>query len=179
MHYAGLGGSSVATWTADVTPGQYAVDVTWYADPNRATNAPFTVLDGNVSRGTTLINQRQSPAGSLDQGVTWQTLGTYTLTGNRLVVQLSNNANGYVIADAIRIRPVTNLSASPAGTDASEADLAVTTEQNRHQLRLVQGRSPAVHAEDPRHSASFWELLIAELAAEKRTRQRHDASKTF
>src|SRR5204863_356774 len=107
MHFAGQGsGLSTATWTATVAPGQYEVAVTWYADPNRATNAPFTVLDGSSPRGTTLVNQQQSPADFSDAGVSWKSLGTFSVTGTSLVVQLSNLANGYVIADAIRIKPV-------------------------------------------------------------------------
>jgi parallel beta-helix repeat protein len=107
MHYAGLGsGLSVATWTAQVTPGQYEVAVTWYADPNRASNAPFTVLDGNLTRGTTLVNQRLSPGDFSESGVSWKKLGIYTVSGTTLVVKLTNLANGYVIADAIRIVPV-------------------------------------------------------------------------
>ena len=53
-----------------------------------------------------LVNQQLAPQGFSDQGSTWQDLGTFTITGNQLVVQLSDNANGYVLADAIRIEKV-------------------------------------------------------------------------
>ncbi len=37
---------------------------------------------------------------------TWQELGVYEPTSGTLAVTLANNANGYVIADAVRIEPV-------------------------------------------------------------------------
>jgi hypothetical protein len=79
------------------------VAVTWSADPNRATNAPYTVLDGATALGTVAVNQQQAPSDFTDQGVGWKNLGTFTVTGNTLTVTLSNAANGYVIADAVRI----------------------------------------------------------------------------
>jgi hypothetical protein len=107
MHYAAPGdGSLVATWTFAVAPGTYRVSVTWPAQSNRATNAPYTVLDGTTSLGTVAVNQQLPPSGFSDQAVTWQDLGTFTITGNTLVVQLSNAANGFVIADAVRIQRV-------------------------------------------------------------------------
>jgi hypothetical protein len=107
MHYsAGGWGANLATWTFTVTPGQFDVSATWVSSPNRATNAPYTVLDGATPVGTIPVNQQVAPSGFSDQGGTWQDLGTFTLTGNTLVVQLSDNANGFVIADAVRIQKV-------------------------------------------------------------------------
>jgi hypothetical protein len=107
MHYAPAGtGSNVATWTFTVTPGQYDVSVTWWAWAGRASNAPYTVLNGSTALGTALVNQQLAPSGLSDQGSTWQDLGSFTILGNQLVVRLSDNANGYVIADAIRIAKV-------------------------------------------------------------------------
>ena len=99
-------GSSTATWIFTVTPGQFRVSTTWLAYSNRATNAPYTILDGSTSKGTILVNQQAAPSGFSDQGGTWQDLGTFTISGNQLVVQLTNNANGYVIADAVRIERI-------------------------------------------------------------------------
>jgi hypothetical protein len=168
MHYAGLGGgASVATWSADVTPGQYAVDVTWYADPNRATNAPYTVLDGVASRGTTRVNQQLSPVGTLEQGATWQTLGTYTISGNRLIVQLTNNANGYVIADAIRVRQVaTSAAASIILANAREVPVFTDTPQFGERVPAPSTlKSESINSrQDPRLSAHFWDSLLSDLA---------------
>jgi hypothetical protein len=99
-------GSDKATWTFAVVPGAYQVAVTWVAHPNRADNAPYTVLDGTTSLGTVRVNQQLAPSDFTDQGVGWKVLGTYTVTGSTLVVQLSNDADGYLNADAVRIQKV-------------------------------------------------------------------------
>ncbi len=44
-----------------------------------------------------------APSGDQSNGVTWQSLGTFHITSGTLAVRLSDNANGYVIADAVRI----------------------------------------------------------------------------
>ena len=56
---------------------------------------------------TVAVNQQLVPGTFTDQGVGWSTLGTFSVSGGTLTVSLSNNANGYVIADAIRIRKAT------------------------------------------------------------------------
>jgi hypothetical protein len=55
-------------------------------------------------------------------------MGTFTINGNQLVVQLSNSANGYVIADAIRIQFLGNAAtvqvkdgATPIGNGGSDS----------------------------------------------------------
>ncbi len=105
LHYSAAGvGNDVATWTFTVTPGQYRVAATWRQEPNRATNSPFTVYDGSAALATILVNQELAPNDFTDQGVGWKNLGgTYTITGTSLVVKLTDAANEYVIADAIRI----------------------------------------------------------------------------
>ena len=53
---------------------------------------------------TVAVNQRVGPSGFADQGVDWQDLGAeYDVTGGTLTVRLTNAANGFVIADAVRI----------------------------------------------------------------------------
>jgi len=109
VHYVGAGsGSEVATWTFNVAPGTtYQVAVTYSAQGNRATNAPYTVYDASTSLGTVAVNQQLTPSDFIDQGVGWKTLGNFTPSGSTLVVKLTNAANGYVIADAVRIQSVT------------------------------------------------------------------------
>ncbi len=102
-------GSSTANWTFDVTPGQYQVATSWTQHGNRATNSPFTVLDGANSLGTVQVNQELAPDDFTDQGAAWENLGTFTINGNTLSVQLSNAANEYVMADGVRIERVGNL----------------------------------------------------------------------
>jgi hypothetical protein len=114
VHYMAAGiGSNTARWTAVVTPGQYEVAVSWSPYVNRATNAPFGVLDGAVSLGTTAVNQQLAPVDFADQGAGWKTLGTFSIAGNSLTVSLDDNANLYVIADAVRIQRVGDLPTTP------------------------------------------------------------------
>ncbi len=89
-------GSSVATWTLNFpVSGQYQVLARWTAHPNRATNALYTVThDGGVSALS--ANQKRD-------GGKFNRLGTFFFTaGQSYTVTLDNNANGFVIADAIR-----------------------------------------------------------------------------
>ena len=83
--------------------GTYSVAATWLAGSNRATNAPFTVRDGATTLATLQLNQELAPDDFIDQSVGWENLGTFDVTGNTLIVQLNDDANEYVIADAVRI----------------------------------------------------------------------------
>jgi hypothetical protein len=113
VHYATQGtGSKVATWNfSGLQPGSYRVSATWPKSSLYATNAPFTVYDAGRSMATLRINQEAGPSGLSADGSSWRDLGTFTITGNQLVVKLNNNANDRVAADAIRIERV-----APTGT---------------------------------------------------------------
>lgn len=50
------------------------------------------------------VNQELVPEGFVHYSLAWQVLGTFTVTGNSLVVKLGNNANDVVIADGIHIQ---------------------------------------------------------------------------
>lgn len=102
-HAAGNGNGS-ATWTFNNVPtGAYEVFAKWIPFSNRATNAPYTVLDGGATLGTVAVNQQLFPTGEQSNGITWQSLGMFNTSTGTLAVQLRDNANGLVIADAIRI----------------------------------------------------------------------------
>ena len=108
VQFAGLGdGSQIATWTfSGLMPGMYRVSATWSSHPNRATNAPYTIFDGMTSLGTVEVNQQLAPDDLSTLGSAWEDLMIVQITGSTLVVELSNLANGFVIADAIRVQPV-------------------------------------------------------------------------
>ena len=102
---AGGDGSQIATWTfigleAGAT---YRVAVTWKAPSGNATNASFTIFDSAVADATKTVNQRIAPNDMSIADKSWEDLGTYQVTGTTLTVQLSNLADGTVVADAIRI----------------------------------------------------------------------------
>lgn len=102
-HSAG-NGSGQATWSFGNLPtGAYEVFAKWIPFSNRATNAPYTVLDGGATLGTVLVNQQQFPTGEQSNGITWQSLGFFSTSTGTLNVRLNDNANGLVVADAIRL----------------------------------------------------------------------------
>jgi hypothetical protein len=112
--YKGIGsGVETATWTlSGLVPGDYLVSATWESYSNRAVDAPYTVLDGSTALGTVTVDQRQAPAGFVEDGVWWQDVGVYQLAGDTLVVRLSDQAGpsgSYVIADAVRVERVGGL----------------------------------------------------------------------
>jgi uncharacterized protein (DUF1800 family) len=99
-------GTNTASWTfTGLVPGQYRVAATWPEAADRASNAPYTVLDGPTALTTVAVNQRTAPASFSDGGTGWRDLGTvFRITGNTLTVRLSDQANGVVAADAVRIQ---------------------------------------------------------------------------
>ena len=101
LRYAAGSATTTATaaWTfRDLLPGRYRVSATWSPLPNRATDAPYV-----INSRTIRVNQKNAPRGLTDAGVDWSDLGYFEVAGNELVVQLGNQANNYVIADAVRI----------------------------------------------------------------------------
>jgi hypothetical protein len=93
-------GTLKAAWRPTITTaGNYEIFAWWVADPNRATDAPYTIYYSGGS-ATVDVNQRTN-------GTKWNSLGTYPFdAGTNGYVELSNNADGYVTADAIMLMPV-------------------------------------------------------------------------
>tara|TARA_R110002072_G_scaffold243821_2_gene403150 strand:- start:147970 stop:171135 length:23166 start_codon:yes stop_codon:yes gene_type:complete len=107
------GALDTADWTiSGLTPGVYRVAATWATRGHSAvSNAPFTIHDGATAAAATLatvlIDQSQNPDDFADDGAFWEYLGDpITITGTELTVRLTD-ANGLVLADAIRVEPVT------------------------------------------------------------------------
>jgi RHS repeat-associated protein len=97
VHAAGTG-ASVFTWTLGVpAAGTYQVYARWTQHPNRATNAKYTV---NHSAGTTVATVNQALGGGQ-----WSLLGTFSFGAGSTAISLSDEANGYVIADAVMLAP--------------------------------------------------------------------------
>ncbi|MFI7273842.1 exo-alpha-sialidase [Streptomyces sp. NPDC049879] len=99
---AGTGTSTVRWRPAVPGDGSYRIEVSYTPHTNRASNAPYTVTHAT---GTTTVRVDQRAAGTTDpRGGTWASLGTFTLTaGLATAIELTNDANGYVTADAIRL----------------------------------------------------------------------------
>ncbi len=100
----GGGTGDKASWQfTGLEVGWYEVLVTYPSEGNQATDAPFTVYDGAVARGTVRISQKVAPSGAVFEGSPWESLGKFSITGDTLRVELSDDADGNVIADAVRI----------------------------------------------------------------------------
>ena len=124
IHAPGTG-TGTATWAfGGILPGQYQVFARWIAFSTFASNAPYTVFDGSTSQGTVRVNQQLLPTGDSSNGVVWQSLGTYNNTTGTLKVQLGDNANGYVISDAIRI-VAGGIGAQVPEMDVSSQDVSI------------------------------------------------------
>ncbi len=97
LEAAGGTGSKIAMWDAELTggPGSYEVFVWYAASSNHATNAPFTINHDGES-DTVLVDQTIN-------GDQWVSLGTYDFADNdEENVTLSDDADAYVIADAVK-----------------------------------------------------------------------------
>ena len=94
-----------SSWVFPVNSGQsYTVSVTYTEHENRATNAPFRIEDGINILWSGAVNQQQAPSDFTESGVGWKNLSTVTPGSDFLITLLQNDvANGYVIADAVRI----------------------------------------------------------------------------
>jgi len=129
-------GSDVATWQVATVPGEsYTIYTTWAPHSNRATNAPYTIYDGDTLLERIEVNQEQTPAGETADGATWYPLGTYTTSSNALTIRLSDDANEYVIADAVRVVGEVGGSPSPEpSTDPTPevADLDADGVEDQH-----------------------------------------------
>jgi uncharacterized protein (DUF1800 family) len=108
LAYAPAGtGTETATYTfTGLEPGQYRVSATWPGYSSDANNTPYTVYDGTTAAGTIQVDQTVDSAGFTDGSSAWQDLGIFTITGPTLVVKVTDNANGPVLADAVRIERV-------------------------------------------------------------------------
>ncbi|MCU0750791.1 MAG: alpha-L-rhamnosidase N-terminal domain-containing protein, partial [Akkermansiaceae bacterium] len=99
--YAPAGdGSSRAEFRPNlVAGGWYHVHARWTSHPNRATNAPFAI---HHLRGQTTVRVDQE-----QDGGDWVLLGTFEFDGGSTGhVVLSNDANEFVIADAVKFEPL-------------------------------------------------------------------------
>lgn len=90
-------GTNQATWSFSVTAGQYDLSAQWSADSGRATNATYRVYNNGVEIGAQVFNQRVN-------GGQFNLFDTrYNVAGGTLTVELTDTANGGVIADAVKV----------------------------------------------------------------------------
>ena len=90
-----------AVWTPDIQAGDaYDVYARWTAAAGQATDAPYTI---HHSGGATVVTVDQTTSGGQ-----WVLLGTFTMEpGQNHRVELTDEADGTVVADAIKLSPQT------------------------------------------------------------------------
>lgn len=120
-HYIPRGdGSATATWRAEGIPsGRYDVQTTWTHHINRASNAPFTIIDGTKNRGTVRVSEENIPQGFTVNGWPFQSIGQFDIISGSVTVRLTNDADEYVISDTVRLVRVGNV--APASSSSSAA----------------------------------------------------------
>lgn len=134
-----------ATWLfPSLQNGKYNVWTTWSRYPHLATNAPFTLHNNNRTLETT-VNQQKNPRKKFDDG-RWEKLGTFDINGT-LEVRLTNDADGYVVADAVRIEYVGPADPLPEcwdGVDNDEDGLIDFPEDPDCESRKDDGETDAI-----------------------------------
>lgn len=97
-------GTNLARWRPAIPgDGRYEVLVSYTADPNRASNAKYAVRHAT---GTTTVTVNQRVRATPDNRTgEWLSIGIFTFkAGLGGYVQLTDAADGFVIADAVRFR---------------------------------------------------------------------------
>ncbi len=109
INWTDPGDGDTASWTFEVVPGSsYQVSATWFHHPTAATDAPYTIYDGAAPITTVNVNQQVAPVQFSESGAMWDDLtSSITIASDTLTVELSDLADGRVVADAIRIQRVT------------------------------------------------------------------------
>jgi hypothetical protein len=105
-HAPGIG-TSTAVWSLNVAPGAWEVFTTWTPGADRATDAPYVVYIDGTSRGSAIpLNQQLAPNDGNYDNHLWKSLGIFDVLAGRIDVQLSDAANGLVVADGVIAVPV-------------------------------------------------------------------------
>lgn len=102
QHSSPGNGERVATWNLNIVK-TFDIYAKWTSNPNRGSNVKYTIhhLDDNdnLVSDTVTVDQRED-------GGTWVKLGRYRMSALTGRVTTSNDADGYVIADAILFREI-------------------------------------------------------------------------
>ncbi|MEA3478199.1 MAG: PKD domain-containing protein, partial [Bacteroidota bacterium] len=113
-------GSKTATWSFNVSEGEHEISAQWSSFENRATNAGYTIFNNGLELGTVYKNQREG-------GGQFNVLDTFDLENGTLEVVLTDEGDGYVIADAVQVDylgPIENY--APNGViDTPSGDLSI------------------------------------------------------
>jgi hypothetical protein len=163
VHAGGGTGSNFAQWQygQNVTAGNsYEIFATWVANPANATNATYKIYDGATLLTTVTVDQTRSPNTGLVGGTLVQKLYTFVpaTSGFHVIrVQLSDNANGNIAADAVFDPPLVEVRGPAAAVPlvpSREAHMPLAP-------IFVDGLRPALGALAPSYAdlVPAWNLL--------------------
>ncbi|OHB58555.1 MAG: hypothetical protein A2Y07_05125 [Planctomycetes bacterium GWF2_50_10] len=99
-HAAGTGSNKAIFDCLVFMPGEYKVQASWVTQSTNATNTKYLIRHANGS-STVTVDQTSGAA-------EWNTLGTYKFNRGVSSIEVSDNANGTVIADAVILTPTSN-----------------------------------------------------------------------
>ena len=97
----------MAAWWFSRRPDTLDVQVTWQPGNDLSTKVPLDIYNALTYILEPLLNEKKAPVGLTDQGVTWQSLGTFTMTSNVLHISTGNSPiDGAICVDGFRVVPV-------------------------------------------------------------------------
>ena len=108
QRFRATGQSDSATWTFDdLEPGAtYEIAIT-YPQGLWTQNARYAFRDVNLRLGGATIDQSIPPSEFMDDGSTWDTIGSVVVSGTTLEVSLvASDSVRFTVADAVRIQQV-------------------------------------------------------------------------
>ena len=110
IHIASWTSTDMANYAFTVTPGTvYRVSATWQEADFRSSAAEHRVLDTATLLRTVYLDQSATPNDFADVGANWEDIGLFRPSTSTLNVEIHHDLvdDGVVVADAIRIEPVT------------------------------------------------------------------------
>lgn len=106
---APFNGDRTATLTVgSLAAGYYELFMSWLQSGNRATNTPVEVFDNDTSRGTVTLDQQKAPGPHEFDGLSWTSIGGYQIDSGTLKVVVTDDADGFVIVDALHYKQAAN-----------------------------------------------------------------------
>lgn len=111
-------GTCKCTWNFAAKPeGIYRFHASWAAHPNRSNNIKYRVYVDGVLKAELSANQQLQLADLIEGGIGFAFLGDVTLPTGVVTVTLTNDANGYAVADGVRLEYLgpSNPNPPPAG----------------------------------------------------------------
>ncbi|PSF04847.1 hypothetical protein C7H09_17635 [Marinobacter fuscus] len=119
-------GESVAIWHINdiAIGGEYLLSALWTSHPNRAKNATYILEylndSGNVEKITFSVDQTSG-------GGQWQKLGSFIPYSSEITITLSNEADGYVIADAVKLKASSSMIKETVRIDSNSEESYVVS----------------------------------------------------